>query len=103
MAGNVAPEDPRAAVQAVPVWFTVNVWPPIVTVSTREDTVVLTGIAIVTLPLPVPAEGVALRRPEAVQGQLELEAETVIKAGPPAAGTIKLEGSIEKEQPVLNC
>jgi hypothetical protein len=101
-AENAALEEPRVTVQAVPAWFTVKVWPPMVAVSAREEAPLLVGIATVTIAPPNPVEGVALR-PEAVHWQLAPEAETAMEAGPPAEGTVKLEGLIEKEQPGPNC
>ena len=83
---------------AAPAWFTVKVWPPIVTVPLRA-TSLFAAAATVMLPLPVPlAPAVTLSHPTfavAVHEHDDPLAVTAVVALPPSGGSLALDGEIE--------
>jgi hypothetical protein len=101
-AGSAALDDPRLTVQAIPVWFTVKVWVAMVAVNTRGEGSPFAGMVKVTLSLPAPAAGVALK-PVAVHGHPARDDVTFTVAVPPAAVALTLLGLMASVQVDPNC
>jgi hypothetical protein len=78
-------------------WFTVRVWPAIVAVYPTGVFKAFTGMVTETLPLPVPPAGVA-PKPDAVHGQPARDDKTLTERGPPAAGSLTLDGLMANVQ-----